>query len=316
MTTTVAIAGLTGKFAQCVASVLQTYSDVSIRGFCRSPEKLPECLISETNVEVIKGEFDDASAVLEFVRGADVVICCYFGSPEVMVRGQKLLVDACEQACVSRYIASDFAVDYTKIPAGALFPKESARIIRDYLASKNVAGVHILTGGLMETFWSEFFGCWDRNTQSLSFWGTGEEKWDLTTYETAAAYTAAAALDKSAVGVLRFRGDRKNMLEIKEIFNEVYHAPVHLVALGSVKELYKEVQELFNNNLGDVMRWAPKCFAYWCIQPEAHLGDALDNDRYPNVQPTDLKRFFHSHRMEDLHRADQRLGYRSRATRR
>jgi hypothetical protein len=64
------------------------------------------------------------------------------------------------------------------------------------------------------------------------------------------------------------RGDRKNMLEIKEIFNEVYHAPVHLVALGSAKELYKEVQELFNNNPGDVMRWAPKCvsersLAFW-----------------------------------------------------
>ncbi|RHZ62469.1 NmrA-like family protein [Aspergillus thermomutatus] len=277
MPTTVAIAGLTGKFAQCIASMLQTYPDVSIRGFCRSPEKLPQCLLSKRNIEIIKGEFDDETAALEFVRGADVVICCYFGSPEVMVRGQRVLVDACEEAGVSRYIASDFAVDYTKIPASALFPKESARIIRDYLASKKVAGVHILTGVLMETFWSEFFGCWDRGTRSLSLWGTGEEKWDLTTYETAAAYTAAVALDKSAVGILRFRGDRKSLLEIKEIFNEVYHAPIHLVTLGSVKELYDTVQELFNNNPSDVMSWAPSVPHHpWIdLLPVAELRDNL-----------------------------------------
>ncbi|GKZ33162.1 hypothetical protein AbraIFM66950_002948 [Aspergillus brasiliensis] len=258
MPTTIAIAGLTGKFAQCIASSLQAYPDVFIRGYCRSPEKLPRSLLLARNIEVIKGEFDDKAAARSFVRGADVVICCYFGSPEVMVQGQKVLVDACEELNVPRYIASDFAVDYTNIPANAIFPKDSARIIREYLASKRtVAGVHILTGGLMETFWSEFFGCWDRTTRSLSFWGTGEETWDLTTYETAAAYTAAVALDKSAVGVLRFRGDRKTIIEIKDSFDKVYSVPLNLVNLGSIEELYATVLDSFRENPRDVMSWAP-----------------------------------------------------------
>jgi nucleoside-diphosphate-sugar epimerase len=158
MSTTIAIAGLTGRFAQCITSALKSYPNVLIRGFCRSPEKLPASLLSENNVEIDKGEFDDEIAALEFVRGADVVICCYFGSPDVMITGQKSLIDACEKAGVPRYIASDFAVDYTQIPSGALFPKESARIIKEYISSKDVAGVHILTGALIETFWSEFLG--------------------------------------------------------------------------------------------------------------------------------------------------------------
>ncbi|GKZ71778.1 hypothetical protein AnigIFM50267_007820 [Aspergillus niger] len=312
MPTTVAIAGLTGKFAQCIASSLQAYPDVFIRGYCRSPQKLPHSLLLARNIKVIKGEIDDRVAAGLFVKGANVVICCYFGSSAVMVQGQKVLIDACEELNVPRYIASDFAVDYTNIPANAIFPKDSARIIREYLASKGtVAGVHILTGGLMETFWSEFFGCWDRTTRSLSFWGTGEETWDLTTYETAAAYTAAVALDKSAVGVLRFRGDRKTILEIKDCFEKVYTAPLNLVSLGSIEELHTTVLDSFRKNPSDVMSWAPKCFAYWCIQPEAQLGDTLDNDRYESVQATDLRAFFLSHAVDELHCADQELGYRN-----
>ncbi|CAK41440.1 uncharacterized protein BO96DRAFT_345756 [Aspergillus niger CBS 101883] len=246
MPTTVAIAGLTGKFAQCIASSLQAYPDVFIRGYCRSPQKLPHSLLLVRNIKVIKDEIDDRVAARLFVKEANVVICCYFGSSAVMVQGQKILIDACEELNVPR----------------------------KYLASKGtVAGVHILTGGLMETFWSEFFGCWDCTSRSLSFWGTGEETWDLIIYETAAAYTAAVALDKSAVGVLRFRGDCKTILEIKDCFEKVYTVPFNL--------------------------------------PEAQLGDILDNDCYESVQATDLRAFFLSHAVDELHCADQELGYRN-----
>lgn len=126
MPTTVAIAGLTGKFAQCIASSLQAYPDVFIRGYCRSPQKLPHSLLLVRNIKVIKDEIDDRVAARLFVKEANVVICCYFGSSAVMVQGQKILIDACEELNVPRYIASDFAVDYTNIPVNAIFPKDSA----------------------------------------------------------------------------------------------------------------------------------------------------------------------------------------------
>lgn len=196
-----------------------------------------------------------------------------------MTQGQQLLIDACEEEQVPRYIASDFAVDYTKIPPGDLFPKESAMIIREYLKSKNVAGVHILTGGLMETFWSTFFGIWRHETRSLSVWGNGDEKWELMTFPTAAAYTAAVALDRNAIGVLRCEmrspfaatpnrgtskadifkvcGDRKSPEEIKETFDRVYGCQMRIDRLGSIEELYGVVTEAFNRDLDDLASWAP-----------------------------------------------------------
>lgn len=210
MSTVVGIAGLTGKFAQCVAKELQSYPNVTIKGFCRSPQKLPRAVLEKYNIRVIQGEFDDEVAVQEFVRGTDVVICCYFGESDVMNRGQKILIDACAKEGVPRYLPSDFAVDYTKIPAGELFPKESAKIVKNYLVGKKVAGVHVLVGGLIETFWSEYFRIFDANTQTITYWGTGDEKWDLTTYETVAAYTVALAVDKNASGVFRCKLSRSS----------------------------------------------------------------------------------------------------------
>ncbi|EHA25080.1 hypothetical protein ASPNIDRAFT_127202 [Aspergillus niger ATCC 1015] len=202
MPTTVAIAGLTGKFAQCIASSLQAYPDVFIRGYYQSPQKLPHSLLLVRNIKIIKDEIDD-----------------------------RVTAHACKKL----------------------------NIPQKYLASKGtVAGVYILTNSLMETFWSKFFRCWDCTTRSLSFWSTGEETWDLIIYETAAAYTAAVALDKSTVGVLRFRGDCKTILKIKDYFEKVYTVPFNLVSLGSIEELHTTVLDLFRKNPSDVMSWALK----------------------------------------------------------
>ncbi|KAE8334258.1 hypothetical protein BDV24DRAFT_170373 [Aspergillus arachidicola] len=309
MPSTVAIAGITGKFSQCIIRALQESPDVLIRGYCRSPHKLPRAILDSDQIEIIGGSFDDRANIKRFVRGSDVVICCYFGQPEVMTEGQKYLIDACEEENVPRYIPSDFAVDYTKIPHGVLFPKESAKVIMEYLKSRKVKGAHILTGGLMETFWSEFFGIWNPKMCSMSVWGSGEEVWELTTYQTAAAYTAAVALDKSAIGVFRFLGDRKSYKDIQEIFGRVYGVRLRLEYIGSISDLYKNVQEAYNRDNQDVMGWAPNCFAYWCTNGQAYLGDNIDNERYPGIQATGLESFLKGHRLKDLDKADQLIGF-------
>lgn len=254
---------------------------MAIRGYCRSPEKLPQSVLKEYGIEVVKGDFDDKSSIQKFVQGADIVICCYFGSQDVMTRGQMLLVDACDEAGVPRYFASDFAVDFTKIPTGALFPKESTKIIMEYLTQKKVKGVHILVGGLMETFWSEFFQIWDPKAQSIAVWGSGNDSWDLTSYKTTAAYTATVIMDPSAVGIFRYKlfslrrclpltstrgnqlailvlGDHKSAFETKEIFENVYHSDLRLNRLGSIDDLFNAVQAEFAKNPDDVFKWAPQ----------------------------------------------------------
>ncbi|KAK2736516.1 NmrA-like family protein [Colletotrichum kahawae] len=308
MSIVVGIAGISAKLAQCVTKALQKYPGVKIKGFCRSLEKMPPSALQKYNLELIQGNFDDEVAVQKFVRGTDVVICCYFGGPEVMTLGQKILIDACAKEGVSRYIPSDFAVDYTKIPDDELFPKDSTKIIKNYLSEKGVAGVHILVGGLMETFWSDYFEIYDADTQTASYWGTGEEKWDLTSFETAAAYTAALAVDKEAVGIFRFRGDFKSIFEIKQAYDKVYQSPLRLKRLGSLADLYNTVKDIHKKDPGNLSAWGPKAFIYWCTNGVAHLGDELDYNKYPYIVPTSVEEFLRARKKTNVAIAYQEIG--------
>jgi hypothetical protein len=204
----VGIAGITGKFARrLLTHLLSSPSSPShtIKGFCRDPSKLPDDIKSHPQIELIQGTAFDKAAIATFVQACDVVVRCYLGDDTLMVEGQKLLIDACEEAGVGRYVASDWALDYTKLQLGQLFPKDPMIHVKRYLDSKKgvVDGVHILVGGFMEPVFSSFFGIVDVQADVLRYWGDGDEVMEGTTYDDAARFTAQVVLDRTARGVLK-----------------------------------------------------------------------------------------------------------------
>lgn len=199
---TVGLAGITGKFGRLLASQLLRNQNVLLRGYARDLSKVESALASSPRVSLFKGEALDDASIKPFVTGCDVVVCAYLGSDELMIDGQKKLVDACEESSVPRYVASDWALDYTKLKLGELFPKDSMIHVRAHLETKkNVQGVHILIGGFMDPLLSQFFNVWDPESRTLNYWGEGTEPWEGTSYANAAEFTAAVVADRSAVGI-------------------------------------------------------------------------------------------------------------------
>ena len=113
MVVTVGIAGITGKFASLLATTLLKSPEAFIRGIARTPSKATPAISSSSRVTIIQGGAFDKEAIRAFVQGCDVVICGYLGDDELMVEGQKLLIDACEEAGVPRYASGDWTLDYT-----------------------------------------------------------------------------------------------------------------------------------------------------------------------------------------------------------
>lgn len=200
---TVAIAGITSKLAQFIALELLKSPQVSVRGSCRLIGNLSPTLRNNSRLQLFECPASDRYSLKALVKGCDIVICCYYADNETMVTAQKHLIDLCEEDNVPRYMASDYTSDYTKLNYGDLELKDPMKHIKAYLDTlHNVKGVHVLTGLLMETFW-EYFGVWDRELNIIQYWGTGKEIWELTTYQDAARYVAAVALDRDAVGVIK-----------------------------------------------------------------------------------------------------------------
>lgn len=73
------------------------------------------------------------------------------------------------------------------------------------LQRKSVKGVYLLIGALTNTFWSSWFGIWEPKDVSISFYGTGDEAWELTSYENATEFVATLVLDEKATGFQRYK---------------------------------------------------------------------------------------------------------------
>ncbi|KAH7356202.1 hypothetical protein BKA66DRAFT_473741 [Pyrenochaeta sp. MPI-SDFR-AT-0127] len=301
MAVTIGIAGITGKFARLLAGKLLNHQDVRIRGFCRSPSKLPEHLRSSSAVAVIQGEALDEDALQSFAKGCDVVICCYLGDNTLMTEGQKLLVDVCERENVARYIASDYSFDFTKLKYGQHPAKDPMKEVKAHLDTKNdIQGVHVLIGAFMETFWSKYFGIWNPDDVKFTYYGDGTEIWESTTYETAAEYVAVVALDESAVGMQHFLGDRKNIQQIADEFAEVYGKKPQLECLGSKEDLFNTMRKAFEKDPSNIYAYLAMFYQYYCTNGQTYLKKDLDNKRYPQVKPTTFKDFMASNKIEDL----------------
>ena len=66
-------------------------------------------------------------------EGNDVVICCYLDDHNLTVNGQKLLTDVFESKGVSRYVASEFSLDFTKLELGKFPAKDPMKYVKQYI---------------------------------------------------------------------------------------------------------------------------------------------------------------------------------------
>ncbi|KAE8391253.1 hypothetical protein BDV23DRAFT_171827 [Aspergillus alliaceus] len=280
MAVTVGIAGITSKFARLVLKKnLLEQPEVNIRGFCRNPKKLPEHIRSSTCVTIVAGDAGDSSALRHFAKRCDVVICCYLGETTLMTEGQKLLVEACDEENAPRYIDSDYCIDFTKLEYGQHPAKDPMKHVKAHLETKqNVRGVH------------GYFSVSDPKECKLSFYGTGIEVWESTTYATAAEYAIAA--DRTAVGMLHFLGDRKSIRQIANEFAEVY---------GRQPAAFQKVPS-------NIFAYLALFYQYYCINGQTYLKNDLDNARYPDVKPVTFEKFMQPHKLVELPDTYQNAG--------
>lgn len=214
----VTIAGFTGKLAGLItASILRSHPNVQIHGICRTPSKVDSKLLSNPNVKVFAADANDPAALQKALAGTSVCICSYLGDKTIMVDGQKTLVDACIAEKVPRYIASDWCIDYRKLEFGDHPSKDSMKHVRAYLEEKEklnlIKGVHVLNGAFTEIVTHPMSSWANIAEGSFRYFGTGDEKLEITTYEDAARFTAEVAVDQNASGF--FNG----MLTVKTSFD-------------------------------------------------------------------------------------------------
>jgi nucleoside-diphosphate-sugar epimerase len=279
----IVLAGANGELGSRIANhLLQRKARVRLLvRSASSKEKLSH--LAEQGAEIVVTAFSEDSLV-EACQGASCVVSALSGLEEVVIDAQSVLLSAVERAGVSRFIPSDFAIDFTKITPGSNRNLDLRRRFKERVDASPVRSTSILNGafsdmltGLMPLILFPL--------KRVVYFENADQKLDLTSMETTAAYTAAAALDDDAPRFLRIAADELSAREVAQMMTELTGEPYKLLRGGSLKALsfYIRMAKTFFPQKGDLYpAWQGMQYFHSMFGGKAKLAP-LDNDRYSGI---------------------------------
>jgi hypothetical protein len=296
----VVIAGATGQLGGLIARDLISREGIGVRALVRPGSAAKAEGLAALGVEVVEVALDgtgDPKVLNRAMQGAFAVVSALQGGPEILVDAQSRLLEAALAGGVRRFIPSDFAVDFTRLPQGA---NRNFDIRLDFHAA---ADAIVARSGSTIEFTSIYQGAFTELLESgwmllnfkkrqVQYFGSADTQMDFTTWEDTAAFTAAVAIDDTATPKsLRISGARITPAQLQQITKQVTGVDFHLkrvMSVGMLRTMIGIMKFFKPGRPGDLMPiWVGMQYAY-----SMALGTGvgpLDNDRYPQLTWTGVE---------------------------
>ncbi|GGK97343.1 uncharacterized protein YbjT (DUF2867 family) [Curtobacterium luteum] len=207
MTTTVLVAGASGDLGgRIVRALLDLDLDVRVRVLSRGGAAA-ERLHEDGRVDVVTGRYDDHAALVDALRGTDVVVSALSGTRSVIVDAQRALLAAAVEAGVPRFVPSDYSADYRSVTPGTNRNFELRREFAAVLDAAPVRAKSVLNGAFTDMLTGQApLVQFDRRL--VLAWSSADQTLDFTTKDDVAHVVARVALDPEAPRVVEVAGDR------------------------------------------------------------------------------------------------------------
>ena len=290
MKQTIAVAGGTGNLGgRIVRDLIKRGAEV--RAIVR-PETDSEKMekLKQLGAEVLSVEMSNADELEKACEGATCVVSALSGLRETIVDAQIQLLDAAIAANVSRFIPSDFAADFTRLPEGDNRNFDLRKEFHEVLDKSAIKSTSIMNGAFANilTYGTPLY---DFRNYTVGYWGDDADwKMDFTTMDNTADYAAAAALDSETPRILRIASFQVSPNDLVKIGSEVKGQEFKLVPMGSLEDFAAaNKKERAANPEGE-----KEVFPDWQGKQYLHSmfsvhHEMLDNDRYPDVEWTSAK---------------------------
>lgn len=246
----------------------------------RSSQKKEE--LSRVGAEVAEVNFSDPASLARACEGAAVVVSALAGLREVIVDAQAQLLTAAVQAGVPRFIPSDFAIDFTRLPAGSNRNLDLRREFQERLDRASIGATSVLNGAFTDMLTGVAPFVLFRIRRVLC-WGDEDQLMDWTTIADTAKYTASAALDPSTPRFLRIAGDQISARSLAQTMTEITGRKHKVLRPGGLRLLgvMIKITKLMTPRSSEVYPpWQGMQYMHnmYSGLPKFHR---LDNDRYP-----------------------------------
>ncbi|KAI9052807.1 hypothetical protein LZ554_003080 [Drepanopeziza brunnea f. sp. 'monogermtubi'] len=264
----VTVAGATGNLGSLIALSLRK-RNIAVKALVRPGTSQSRTQsLRDAGVTIAEVNMTDVPALIEALQGCTTVVSALQGLRDVMLGAQGTLLDAAVAAKVSRFIPSDFSLDFTKCAPG------SNRNLDLRLASGQIP--------LIQEGWHR-----------VLYFGSADQLLDVTTVSDTAAYTAAVAADPNPTPkFLRIAGDSfsaKSLAEtVTKLRGETY-TPMWTGSVGVLQILTAILKFLIGGEEDKLMpAWQGMQYLENMVSGRGKL-DPLDNERYPELEWTSIE---------------------------
>jgi nucleoside-diphosphate-sugar epimerase len=289
------VAGATGNLGQrIVKSLLSQNAQVkAIVGKNTSSDKITK--LQKLGVTIVKVDFKDPSSMTQACSGAACVVSSLSGLRDVIVETQTALLNAAITAGVPRFIPSDFAIDFTKIPTGMNRNFDFRREFYSYINKTPIQATSILNGAFADMLTGQAPIILFKLNRVL-YWENADQLMDFTTIEDTAAFTAAAALDPTTPRILKIAGNQISARELVSVVSDVTGKKFQLLragSLGTLQALIKFVRLVHPGKEEIFPPWQGMQYLHNMFDGRAKL-EPLDNKRYPEIKWTPVSKVIES----------------------
>jgi uncharacterized protein YbjT (DUF2867 family) len=286
MTDTILLAGATGMLGSRIAHHLLALPDTQVRLLVRDPSGKQAALepLVRGGAELIDGDLDDRASLDRATRGVDVIVSAVQGGPDVMIDGQVALAREGKANGVRRILPSDYALDLFKATPGehAMFDMRAQADAS--IAELGLEQVNILQGGFMDMFLPGH-GAVDLDAGTISFFGDGDAKVEVTSVDDTARMIARVALDRDvAPGKFTFAGDRVSFREAGDIVARATGQTIKPISMGSETDLRAAMAK------APAEKKVMLAYLLYMANGQTALSD-LQNGRYPDLKLEGLDAF-------------------------
>ena len=290
------VAGATGNLGERIArAMLKRGAEVRIVVRANSDsEKINR--LEKLGVEVFKVNKWNLDELTKACLGVSCVVSSLAGLREVIIDAQKVLLDAAIAAGVKRFIPSDYSLDFTKFSSGENRNLDLRREFHEYLDKTNISATTVFNGAFTDLITDQMPLILFKQKIVL-YWGSADYRWNFTTVEDTAVYTANAALDSSTPRYLRIAGDQINPREIKIVTSEVTGEKFRLLRAGGkglLGMIIKIARKLAPGEKELYPAWQGMQYMHNMIDERSRV-EKLDNDRYSDMHWTTVREVLINH---------------------
>jgi uncharacterized protein YbjT (DUF2867 family) len=292
---TVLIVGATGNLGHRIVDALLIRKEkpgvrVAVRGGDANKHGERLKAWQARGVEIVDADLADEPSLERATKGADIVISAVQGGPDVIVEGQGRLLAASRKTGVKRLVSSDYSFNHFALTEGENVNSDWRRAFDKTVMASGIGHTFFCNGGFMEVMMSPFIGLVDKAAGTLSFWGDGQTKIDLTSMDDGAAYLAASVLDPATLNrTVEIAGDELDMKGIAAAFEAATGQKLKVVSKGTIEAGYAELERLKREKV-ELIGLLPLMYQLPMVSGKAKLHH-VENARYPDVKRTSLAVF-------------------------